>query len=315
MEGTIDGFTYGAVTPAVGYAMAYFGSALGLRCTTRSLRFDRSRRRPAWLALGAGAIGSGIWTMHFIAMMGFSVVGAPVEFEWTMTYASLAVAIAVVSVGVFIVGFQGPTVPALLAGGVITGLGVGGMHYMGMAAMTVRGASLDYETSTVALSLVIAVVAATAALWAAVQDKGLAWSLGASLIMGVAVTGMHYTGMAALKVHLHSGGTSAFITSSSFDMLVPMLIGPLAFLVIAGAIVMFDPLMVMGPTDRAASPSERLSVDVPSLARRERSTRPAGMPGQARHNGNAYADDRFSAFRPSAPGRDERPRPGSHRRT
>ncbi|MFI7006330.1 MHYT domain-containing protein [Streptomyces sp. NPDC050145] len=312
MEGTIDGFTYGAVTPAVGYAMAYFGSALGLRCTTRSLRFDRSRRRPAWLALGAGAIGSGIWTMHFIAMMGFSVVGAPVEFEWTKTYASLAVAIAVVSVGVFIVGFQGPTVPALLAGGVITGLGVGGMHYLGMAAMTVRGASLDYETSTVALSLVIAVVAATAALWAAVQDKGLAWSLGASLIMGVAVTGMHYTGMAALEVHLHSAGTPAYITSSSFDMLVPMLIGPLAFLVIAGAIVMFDPLMVMGPTDRASSPPERLSVDVPSLGLRGRTTDTSGHASGYR---NAYADDRFSAFRPTTPPGDERARPGSRRRT
>ncbi|MER7174000.1 MHYT domain-containing protein [Streptomyces mesophilus] len=263
MTGAIDGFSYGWVTPVVGYVMACFGSALGLRCTTRSL-FDAPTWRPGWLALGAGAIGSGIWTMHFIAMIGFTVRGTRVDYDWPLTFGSLAVAIVVVSIGVFIVGYRGATLPALLTGGTITGLGVAGMHYMGMAAVTVQRGSLGYDTGTVALSLVIAVVAATAALWAAVQVKGLLWSLGASLIMGVAVTGMHYTGMAAVNVHVHSGVGDGSASTSSFGMLVPMLIGPLAFLLIAGAVVMFDPLMIIGSIDRVPE-SSRLEVDVPYL--------------------------------------------------
>ncbi|MFI6938605.1 MHYT domain-containing protein [Streptomyces sp. NPDC050418] len=302
MDGTIDGFSYGAVTPVAGYLMACFGSALGLRCTTRSLQFTQSWR-PGWLALGAGAIGAGIWTMHFIAMMGFSVRESQVEYNWPMTYASLAVAVVVVSVGVFIVGYRGATVPALLAGGAITGLGVAGMHYMGMAAMTMRGGSLRYDMGTVGLSLAIAVVAATAALWAAVQVKNLLWSLGASLIMGVAVTGMHYTGMAAVNVHLHGTATPGMLANSSFDMLVPMLIGPLAFLVIAGAIVMFDPLMVGGGNDAAAL--QRIEVNIPGMAHRETVDRSTATPWA----GEPRNPDAFDAFGgPSHPPRNDAPR-------
>ena len=88
-------------------------------------------------------------------------------------------------------------------------------------------------------------VAATAALWAAGQVRGFLWSVGASLVMGLAVTGMHYTGMAALSVHLHS--TAAPVSGDSpASLLAPMMIGPLAFLLLAGVVVMFDPLMVMG---------------------------------------------------------------------
>lgn len=74
MQGTVDGFSYGLVTPLVAYLMACLGGALGLRCTTRSMLVAQSWR-PGWLALGSAAIGSGIWTMHFVAMMGFTVRG------------------------------------------------------------------------------------------------------------------------------------------------------------------------------------------------------------------------------------------------
>ncbi|SDL05962.1 MHYT domain-containing protein [Streptomyces indicus] len=300
MDGTIDGFSYGWVTPVVGYVMACFGSALGLRCTTRSL-FDARTWRPGWLLLGAGAIGCGIWTMHFIAMIGFTVREARVAYDWPLTYGSLAVAIVVVSVGVFIVGYLGATVPALLTGGVITGLGVAGMHYMGMAAMTVRGGSLGYDAGTVAVSLVIAIVAATAALWCAVQVRGLLWSLGASLIMGVAVTGMHYTGMAAVHVHLHGAVGSGTTGTSPFGMLVPMLIGPLAFLVVAGAVVMFDPMMIMGESGRGAAP-QRLEVDVPSLVDRDRLAGSGPFGDGARPVGG-----QFDAFAPAQRAAEQKP--------
>ena len=91
--------------------------------------------------------------------------------------------------------------------------------------------------------------AATAALWAAGQVRGFLWSVGASLVMGLAVSGMHYTGMAALSVHLHGTAAAPTAGDSPAELLAPMMIGPLAFLLLAGVVVMFDPLMVMGKPD------------------------------------------------------------------
>ncbi|MDQ0403162.1 MHYT domain-containing protein [Streptomyces sp. NPDC000349] len=252
MQGTVDGFNYGLVTPLVAYLMACLGGALGLRCTTRAMLVTRSWR-PGWLALGSAAIGSGIWTMHFIAMMGFTIEHTPIRYDWLMTFASLAVAIVMVGVGIFIVGYRGARGTALFTGGTVTGLGIASMHYLGMAGMHLDG-QLTYNTFTVSVSVVIAMGAATASLWAAGQVRGFLWSVGAALIMGLAVTGMHYTGMAALDVHV--GGTSEpSVGGSPAELLAPMLIGPLAFLVLAGVVVLLDPLMVMGkPT---APPVER----------------------------------------------------------
>ncbi|WP_030974730.1 MHYT domain-containing protein [Streptomyces sp. NRRL S-1824] len=247
MQGTIDGFSYGMVTPAAAFLMSCLGAALGLRCTTRSLRTERSFKA-GWLALGATSIGSGIWTMHFIAMMGFSVDEAPIGYDVPITFASLAVAIVMVGIGIFIVGYQGATWMAMVTGGTITGLGVATMHYLGMAGMRLRG-QFEYDTLTVALSVVIAVVAATVALWAAVSIRGFLPSLGASVVMGVAVSGMHYTGMAALSVHLHPAVTGNAADGPPTAPLIPLLIGPGCFLLLAAVVVMFDPLMVMGDPD------------------------------------------------------------------
>ncbi|GAA3905770.1 MHYT domain-containing protein [Streptomyces lacrimifluminis] len=243
MTATVSNFHYGAVTPVAAYLMACLGAALGLRCTTRSLR--RSHRRAGWLALGAVSIGCGIWTMHFIAMIGFSVQGALVSYDLTKTLLSLAVAIAVVAVGVFLVGYRGGSPVNLGMAGTITGIGVAAMHYLGMAAIHTNG-SLHYNGGTVALSVGIAVAAATAALWAAVSIHKLWASLGASLVMGVAVTGMHYTGMAAVSVHLTGQSAVSQSSTSLMSFLLAMLAGPLTVLLVAGAIVMFDPDMMLG---------------------------------------------------------------------
>jgi len=243
MEGTVDGFRYGAVTPIAAYVMACLGGALGLRCIVRSLLNTQSWK-PGWLALGATSIGCGIWTMHFIAMIGFRVVETRVGYHVGLTVLSLAVAILVVGIGVFIVGYRGASTSTLLFAGVVTGLGVAVMHYLGMAAMHLNG-RIDYDPLIVALSVLIAIGAATAALWAAVSIRGFLPSLGASLVMGVAVSGMHYTGMAAVSVEVH-GATASWAGDSPTSLLLPMLIGPVIFLFLAGVVVMFDPLLVLG---------------------------------------------------------------------
>ena len=243
MQGTVDGFSYGLVTPLAAYVMACLGGALGLRCTTRSMLVSRSWRA-GWLALGSAAIGSGIWTMHFIAMMGFSVSGTPVRYDPPTMLAGLGVAVVMVGVGIFIVGYRGARGAALFTGGTVTGLGIASMHYLGMAGLRLDG-KVAYNTLTVAASVVVAMVAATAALWAAGQARGFLWSVGASLVMGLAVSGMHYTGMAAVRVHLHTAAPAA-PGDSPVALLAPLLIGPLVFLCLAAVVVLFDPMMVMG---------------------------------------------------------------------
>ncbi|MDH6553513.1 NO-binding membrane sensor protein with MHYT domain [Streptomyces sp. SAI-208] len=247
MEGTVDGFRYGAVTPVAAYLMACLGGALGLRCIVRTLLNSQSWKA-GWLALGAASIGCGIWTMHFIAMIGFQVVETRIRYDAGLTVLSLAVAIVVVGVGVFIVGHRGASPLNLSFAGVITGLGVAAMHYLGMAALHLNG-TVHYDPAVVALSVVIAIVAATAALWAAVTIRGFLTSLGASLIMGIAVTGMHYTGMSAVSVHVHGRTGGPWAGDSPTSLLLPMLLGPAIFLLLAGVVVMFDPLLVLGEGD------------------------------------------------------------------
>ncbi|MFJ7072030.1 MHYT domain-containing protein [Streptomyces sp. NPDC098781] len=244
MQGTVDGFRYGAVTPVAAYLMACLGGALGLRCIVRSLVGERSWK-PGWLALGAVAIGCGIWTMHFIAMIGFQVEETRIGYDTGLTVLSLAVAIVVVGIGVFMVGYRGAGRSALTGAGITTGLGVAAMHYLGMAALRLDG-DIRYDALTVGLSVLIAIVAATAALWAAVTVRGFLASLGASLVMGVAVSGMHYTGMAAVSVHVHGTTGGSWAGESPSSLLLPMLLGPVIFLVLAGVVVMFDPLLVLG---------------------------------------------------------------------
>jgi NO-binding membrane sensor protein with MHYT domain len=197
---TVHNFTYGVFNPALGYVMSCLGAFLGLRCVTRA-RAHEGRSRARWLILAAVAIGAcGIWAMHFIAMLGFTIPNQSITYNVPVTIASMLIAIAVVGAGLFIVGYGDGGVPRLAAAGVIVGIGVASMHYLGMAAMIMPD-TMSYNPFLVAVSIVIAVVAGTAALWIGTWVRGIGATIGASLIMGVAVSGMHYTGMAAMDVH------------------------------------------------------------------------------------------------------------------
>lgn len=204
--GHLDHATFGWLTPLLSYAMACIGAALGLSCTVRALdTTGRSRRN--WLITAASAIGSGIWTMHFVAMLGFGVYGTDIRYNVTLTFLSLLGAMVVVGGGVFAVGYSRDRTRALLLGGVATGLGVASMHYLGMAALRLHG-SIHYDPLKVVLSVVIAVIAATAALWAALNIRSTRAVALASLVMGAAVSSMHYTGMLAVTVQVTPSGAA-----------------------------------------------------------------------------------------------------------
>jgi NO-binding membrane sensor protein with MHYT domain len=219
-------FTYGLLTPALGYVMSCLGAFLGLRCTTRARAYSGAARA-RWLALAAVSIGvTGIWVMHFIAMLGYTIPGETIRYNIPITVLSMLLAVAVVGVGLFIVGFGGDGYRPLLLGGLVAGLGVTSMHYMGMAAMRMA-AAMTYNLPVLALSAVIGIVAATAALWAALRLHGVWSTLGAALIMGVGVSGMHYTGMAAMSVHAAAeAGTGMLMGGATAEgFLLPLIIG------------------------------------------------------------------------------------------
>lgn len=134
--------------------------------------------------------------MHFIGMLAFSLP-VPIGYSIPITLLPLAIAIDVTAIVFSIIGNRRTTSRLALAG-VIMGLGVAAMHYTGMAAIRLN-AALTYDMTIVGLSVLIACVAATAALWIATHDKGSLWRAGAALVMGAAVYGMHYTGMEAAR--------------------------------------------------------------------------------------------------------------------
>ncbi|MFC0033307.1 MHYT domain-containing protein [Micromonospora chaiyaphumensis] len=199
----INHFEYGWITPALSYALSVLGSALGLVCAGRIRTATGAGQRAWWGLLAAWALGgTAIWAMHFVAMLGFAVTGTRIRYDIPLTAASTAIAVAAVGIGLAIVGTGRLSAVRVIAGGLFTGVGVAAMHYTGMAALRLDG-TLDYDRERVALSVAIAVVAATVALWLSMTvRRGLAIAVSA-LVMGIAVNGMHFTGMSALSVHPH----------------------------------------------------------------------------------------------------------------
>jgi NO-binding membrane sensor protein with MHYT domain len=269
----IHHFEHGWVTPVLSYALSVLGSALGLVCAGRLRSAPSTGARAWWLALSAVAIGgTGIWAMHFVAMMGFGVVGTPIRYDVGLTAASALLAVVAVGAGMAI-AFGGATVRAarLVTGGVLAGLGVAAMHYLGMAGMHLN-AHISYGVPRVAASIAIAVVAATVAFWLAARVHRPAAVLGAALIMGVAVNGMHFTGMSAMSARNATGtGTPSGATASS--LLVPI-----------GVAVIFA-LLALGYALMAAPTDEDRAAAAYLAARREESeARRAAAPPQQRRS-------------------------------
>ncbi len=236
-----NNFSYGLLTPVLAYLMSCLGCFLGLRCTTRARAFQGAARA-RWLLLAAVSIGTtGIWVMHFIAMLGFTMPGQAMGYDVPVTILSMLLAVIVVSVGLLIVGFSANGVRPLLLGGLVIGCGVATMHYVGMSAMRMPGVAVHYDIRVVVLSVVIAVVAGTAALWAALRLRGLRSTLLASLIMGVAVSGMHYTGMAAMRLEMASGVGAAGGGASAGSFLLPLILGISVLTFILAAVILLSP--------------------------------------------------------------------------
>jgi len=224
---TAYNFSYGLVNPVLAYLMSCLGAFLGLRCTARA-RAVTGREKLRWLLLAALSIGTtGIWVMHFIAMLGYTVPGQVIHYNVLITIASMLLAVVVTGIGLLIVGFGKQNWRTLLAAGTFMGLGVAAMHYTGMAAMRLSG-RMTYNPTLFILSVVIAIVASTVALWMGSNLSRVRSTMVAAAIAGVAVSGMHYTGMAAL--HMWPAGSGGGLSlagggATAVGFLLPLLIG------------------------------------------------------------------------------------------
>ena len=156
--------------------------------------------RAVWLLGGAGAMGTGIWSMHYIGMLAF-ILPIPVAYHWPTVLLSLFAAILASVVALGVVSQQQMSRFRALAGSVLMGAGIASMHYIGMAAMRLP-AVCHFSSFLVVLSVVFAVLISLAALWITFhfrdEKTGIGWEkLAGAVVMGAAIPVMHYTGMAA----------------------------------------------------------------------------------------------------------------------
>src|SRR3977135_552016 len=195
----IGSYNYALVALSVLVAMFASYAALGLagRVTAAS-----GWTRAIWLLGGAGASGTGIWSMHYIGMLAF-ILPIPVAYHWPTVLLSLFAAIFASVVALGVVSRQKMGAFRALAGSVLMGAGIASMHYIGMGAMRLP-AVCQFSSFLVVLSVVFAVLISRAALWITFhfrdEKKGVdREKLSGAVVMGAAIPVMHYTGMAAVS--------------------------------------------------------------------------------------------------------------------
>ena len=230
--------TYDPVLVALSVCLAIFSSTMALHATEQARVLTQSRLRSVTLLAGSLALGCGVWGMHFIGMLAYQLC-TTVTYASDLTTASVLPSVAASWVALKLLSHDEVSTLELVIAGVLVGSGIGAMHYLGMAAMTMS-AALRYDPWMFALSIVVAVCLAVLALWV---RHGLAvrlpqydgWRLtwAAGVVMGMAISGMHYTGMAAARFV----GTPTLGTNTSTPNSVPLSLGITMVTVVASVLV------------------------------------------------------------------------------
>jgi NO-binding membrane sensor protein with MHYT domain len=191
--------SYNSRLVALSVVIAVFASYAALDLAGR-VTAARGRVRSLWLLGGASAMGLGIWSMHYVGMLAFSLP-IPVLYNWPTVVLSLLVAMLASAVALYVVSREFMGAWRAVVGSILMGVGIAAMHYLGMDAMRLA-ATCRYDIALVALSVVLAIVISFVALWLAfharVERRGGGWrKIASSLVMGAAIPTMHYAGMAA----------------------------------------------------------------------------------------------------------------------
>ncbi|HEV3373510.1 MAG TPA: MHYT domain-containing protein [Xanthobacteraceae bacterium] len=218
--------SYQPVLVLLSIAVAIVGSLTALALTSGSHDVEGESWEASFsLANGGLIMGTTIWSMHFIAMM---AVQFPVLINYNIveTILSIGIAICATALGLYVVSGHRLGSFSIPGAGVLMGLGIGCMHYIGMGA--VRGCGLDYDPLLVAASVVIAVTASMAALWFAFYRRTILTTLAGGVVQGLAIASMHYTAMAA---------TFFAPLEAPADLTIPLFTQNLLAFLIAGAML------------------------------------------------------------------------------
>jgi NO-binding membrane sensor protein with MHYT domain/hemoglobin-like flavoprotein len=186
--------TYDPGLVLLSIAVAILGSLTALALTAKKQNDEESWQVSFALANGGLIQGATIWSMHFVAMMAvqFPIL---VNYNLVETIGSICIAIVATGTGLYLASTRTLGLVSIPVGAVLMGLGIAGMHYLGMSA--IRGCGLAYDLRLVAASVGIAIVASMAALWFAFYKRKLWMTLAGGVVQGLAIASMHYTAMAA----------------------------------------------------------------------------------------------------------------------
>jgi NO-binding membrane sensor protein with MHYT domain/nitrogen-specific signal transduction histidine kinase/ActR/RegA family two-component response regulator len=226
--------TYNPHLVALSILVAAFASYTALDLGARVAATQGVAPR-VWLVAAAIAMGGGIWSMHFIAMLAFNMP-ISMSYDIGLTALSLVVAIFVTGVGFYFINRQSAPPLSLVFSGIFMGLGISAMHYIGMAAMR-EHAEISYDFLFLALSLVIAIGASTAALWLAFRTSDLGQKLVAAVVMGVAISGMHYSAMRGTTFAVHGPVHEAQGYASLDQTNLALVVAGITFVILAFALI------------------------------------------------------------------------------
>lgn len=242
--------TYDPLLVTLSIVVAILGSYTGLRLARRVVP-ESGPIRKAFLSGAAVTIGVGIWSMHFVGMLA-ARMPMPVTYDVLLTLVSALVAILVTGLGLFIASYGVLTPRKLAAAGLLMGLGISTMHYVGMAAVRAN-VVMEYAGALVALSILIGVCASALALWLAFNPMGPRQTIAAAMIMGMAISGMHYTAMAAMSM-----SPSTVVIAYAAPALSPHL---LAIVVAVTAFLIFGFTLLVALPDRPRDAVDRTAAD------------------------------------------------------
>lgn len=260
--------TYDPLLVMLSVVIAILGSYTGLRLA-RQVVPEVGPVRKAFLSGAAVTIGGGIWSMHFVGMLA-ARMPVPVTYDVLWTLISALVAILVTGLGLFFASFGTLTPRKLAAAGFLMGLGITTMHYVGMAAVRANVA-MDYAGGLVALSVLIGICASTLALWLAFNQMGPWQTVAAAVVMALAISGMHYTAMAAMSLS-PAAVVVAFAAPALSPHILAIVVAVTAFLIFGFTLLVALPDR---PRDRGA-PVAANRVETPADEALEGAAPPSG---------------------------------------
>ena len=258
---------------ALSVALAIQGSHVGLSFAVQVAGAEGGRQRTL-LAGAALCLGLGVWTMHFVGMLA-ERVPFPVDYLVLPTLLSFLVCVIVVGAAVLAVSVGPPTLPRIGAAAAFMGLGIVTMHYVGMETLRACAEMVNSAPFVVA-SAGVAIAASALALWLAFGGASHSLPLSAT-VLGLAISGMHYTAMSGLSLYPRAGQGQASALSQD---LLAVVVAIVAFLVSGGFLLLLLP-------DRGRRKASDAAIAAPAPPAGDLAASPGGA-----------VDDEFGAFPP-----------------